>query len=112
MPRFASAQGRKVPPDVPIYKFETGDWRIKYIHDENGSWDGVHAALYIRCPESETIRLPLSTDPDEDPRRGLDGTYWHWDGDSDRPTIKPSIGVGGGSRWHGWLTRGDLEAAE
>ena len=40
-------------------------------------------------------------------------TSWEWDGDKDKPTLKPSLGVGkkpdGTYTFHGWLTAGILE---
>ena len=33
---------------------------------------------------------------------------WHWDGNKEAPTLKPSISAPG--QWHGYLTAGRLES--
>lgn len=113
--RYNSKDGRKVPIGTDIWKYEEGDWTIRpVIGDDN------HAVMYVRCPGSDVIRLPLSLDPNDNPRRGLEGLYWHWDGDWDKPTLNPSIGVGSSmvkhvlchNNWHGFMRNGRLEACE
>ena len=39
---------------------------------------------------------------------------WQWDGNSDKPTLSPSIACGqdGERDWHGYMTVGRLEACE
>ena len=33
---------------------------------------------------------------------------WNWDGDTQRPTLTPSIQKTFGCRWHGFLTKGEF----
>ena len=49
-----------------------------------------------------------------DPERVPPEPWWEWDGDEDRPTLTPSIGCGPSEErdWHGYMTRGRLEACE
>lgn len=34
---------------------------------------------------------------------------WEWDGNREKPTLKPSVLQVGGCRWHGWLRAGVWE---
>ena len=37
------------------------------------------------------------------------GPFWSWNGDEDKPTLKPSIfNTGMKCRWHGYLTDGEF----
>lgn len=57
------------------------------------------------------IWLPGDSGPDAIMvRRGDPGgsRVWGWDGNEERPTVKPSILAPG--RWHGWLKNGRLES--
>ena len=56
----------------------------------------------------------VTTDPAKQDKSGTSGTYWWWNGDRDRPTLRPSIGVPATPpyRWHGFLVDGVWEACE
>lgn len=119
--KFSSLDARRVADDFPISDYQEGDYSIRPKLKSWGDepvFDDNHWVMYVRCPGCrEVIRCDLSQDPQEDPRRGYEGTYWYWNGDYDKPTLKPSIGVThhedkGRWRWHGFLTNGRLEACE
>lgn len=62
--------------------------------------------LYIWLPDGVTSLL-VSTDPSV--KKAPDGaTIWHWDGNKDAPTLKPSILNPSEGGWHGFLTAGEL----
>jgi hypothetical protein len=35
---------------------------------------------------------------------------WEWDGNADKPTLKPSVHLPG--RWHGWFKNGRMESVK
>lgn len=39
------------------------------------------------------------------------GPVWEWDGNKEKPTVKPSIRHMGGCKWHGYLTDGIFQDA-
>ena len=41
--------------------------------------------------------------------KNYSGASWNWDGDEDKPTLSPSLGMGG--QWHGWVRAGELVEA-
>ena len=119
--KFKSIDTRRVDQKTPISDYEEGDYSIRPLIKSWGDevvYDEEHWTMYLRCPDClEVTRCDLSKDPNDDPRHGYLGTYWHWNGDYDKPTLKPSIGVdsqdkGQNWRWHGFLTNGRLEACE
>ncbi|WP_295205873.1 DUF6527 family protein [uncultured Brevundimonas sp.] len=38
------------------------------------------------------------------------GPRWDWNGDRERPTVRPSVQFVGGCKWHGFLTNGEWRA--
>lgn len=54
--------------------------------------------LNFICPCGCGAVLGVSFDPGR----------WTWDGNRDRPTVKPSIRHMDGCRWHGFLTAGEF----
>lgn len=56
--------------------------------------------LFIHLPDGVGWRL-LTVEGD---------AGWTWNGDYDRPTLRPSIAAldASGAQWHGWLTEGEL----
>ena len=104
--KFRSIDAKRVSEETKIWAYNEGEYSIEIL-DEN------HAKMFVRCPGAMTILLWLSTIPGEDPRRGFEGKYWHWNGDLDKPTLTPSIGVGPKfEQWHGFMKNGRLEACE
>ena len=65
--------------------------------------------LSFICPKGRHCGVAVATDPKREPRPfGLpQGKVWEWDGNSDKPTVKPSINCGG-CGWHGFITAGVL----
>lgn len=39
-------------------------------------------------------------------RKNSSGALWTWDGNEDKPTLRPSLGIPG--YWHGWISAGRL----
>ena len=58
--------------------------------------------LFLVEPMGERAFLAIRPEVQEN------GHSWEWDGDLDRPTLKPSINA---EVWHGWLRQGILTEA-
>lgn len=57
---------------------------IRIVQRADGPW------LLMPCPNKAWCEVPLTTGPAcDDPVRGR---LWHWDGNSEAPSISPSIG--------------------
>ena len=88
-------------------------WTETYQQPELG-----YTHLYLGVPlpanaDSFLFQMRLLRVYREGTAKPKDVTSWEWDGDEDKPTLKPSIGVGkkpdGTYTFHGWLTAGILE---
>lgn len=85
------------PIDVPRGTFDI----------ELGAPAGYDATAHIIfvCPSGK--RCSLLIGPEHVGRSALDRIpVWHWDGDVERPTLKPSINCVGGCGAHFWITDG------
>ena len=104
-----------IPDDEPPFVFSSTDRRIRarsrcimichapYVYDDGGGeqrWDGSYTflPLYRRG----------------EPKCDGEGPSWQWDGDEERPTLTPSIGLGPWATdpargWHGYLRAGRWE---
>lgn len=73
--------------------------------------DSVHALVVY---EGDLIDDQPPEPPPEVRAAVGDRPLWWWDGNEDRPTLKPSIACGPPEErdWHGYLTAGRLEACE
>lgn len=64
------------------------------------------AVLLVVCPCGcgNVASLPV--------KPGYGGAYWVWDGNVEKPTLRPSIfrSAGCPARWHGFLTAGVFES--
>ena len=89
------------PDDVPIGTFDIVQ------HGLEGK-DGVTAHIMFVCPKSQRCGVFLGpafvrrSNPD-------DLCIWQWDGNVEKPTIKPSINCVGGCGWHGHITNGGMQ---
>lgn len=54
------------------------------VFKDDGPW------LQMSCPKKTYCEVPVTKGPPID--GGPRGREWHWDGNVDAPTIKPSIG--------------------
>lgn len=91
---------------IPMTKLETEDLRAPlgsywFRLGENGQlYIGImipsHTGFIVEGRRS--VLLPIN--------RNGDGHNWKWDGDENRPTLSPSIGVQG--EWHGHVIDGRL----
>lgn len=70
--------------------------------------DVPHAGLMFNCPcgcgrQGDLGFRPVCSNP-----------AWDWNGNFDRPTLKPSVRIlnpDGTEHWHGWLTAGTWVSA-
>lgn len=80
--------------------------------------DTEHPILWYVPPEGTVypVHAPVTIHKNEQSKSGTSGTYWWWNGDLDKPTLKPSIGIyahdGKRYSWHGFLTDGVFAACE
>ena len=65
-----------------------------YFADRDG-----HEGIMIILPDEGWHHIPIQKGP------APDGKVWGWDGNTDKPTLTPSIRS---SNWHGYLTNGRL----
>ena len=68
--------------------------------------DGVHGHYcYFTCPRKKGLCgvpiKPLSNPPHNN--------GWNWDGNTDAPTLTPSVNCVGGCGWHGYIRAGKIE---
>jgi Family of unknown function (DUF6527) len=93
---------------VTATKFEKAQWQYEGLPAGSfclpePSADGEHVLryLYVICPCGcgMFMHLPIRTGPK------VDGA-WQWDGNTEQPTLRPSIRDLGGCRFHGHLTSG------
>ena len=116
--------------DDVLFDEEKDEWRLK--PGEFCWWNGhvtpdgirvfgqpdepTHAALWYVPPEGSAhpYHAHVTTIKSEQDRRGNNGKYWWWNGDKERPTLKPSIGIPAEPpyTWHGYLTSGVWAACE
>ena len=78
--------------------------------------DGIiHATMAYRPPGVDwCYTAPLTTNESEADKHGTQGTYWHWNGEYQKPTCHPSFGVPANPpyKWHGYLRKGRWVAAK
>lgn len=86
-------QGKDVAGDL-----DPGDFYFRV--DERGQ-HMFHTCL----PNGTGLAIPLR--PLVDPQIN-GGHSWEWDGNSDKPTLSPSINAQG--IWHGWVRAGRMES--
>lgn len=70
--------------------------------------EGV-TAIEFRCPNGKNrqCQIPITLGPKVDtPVR-----MWHWDGNTEAPTITPSIGCDHRCGWHGNIINGETHNA-
>lgn len=85
-------------PEVACHEVAPGDW----VFDRRK--DAVRkefVTIWFGCPcgECGAIGLPVTTG-NKEPQA------WLWDGDEEKPTLKPSIRRMEKCLWHGFLTDG------
>ncbi len=63
-------------------------------------------SIIFMCPcGCEMIRSIRVREPIKEHGPGI----WGWNGDCEKPTVKPSIQIVGECNWHGWLTDGQFQ---
>lgn len=108
---FPSCEAFWVPSMTPISEMKPGEF--KFYHDDRGYPLGV----IVKPPGVLwPIRCPVTRDKAKADKAGNSGTFWHWNGSKEKPTLHPSIGVRAerlsngrsGYEWHGYLTDGEF----
>lgn len=87
-------------PELP------GDF-LYYISDVSERDDAIGGMIF-KCPcgcNHDSLICFV-----KDPRRPKD-PFWTWNGNIDRPTVRPSIKRANGCEWHGFLTNGIFQEA-
>jgi hypothetical protein len=70
--------------------------------------DGIaYRVLWFRDPRGSVGCIPVEPLPPGELER-WGGHSWTWDGNEDRPTLRPSLLRRGG--WHGYVTAGRMQA--
>ena len=109
--KFKSMDARQRKQPISTSRLEEGDFVIWAEQPEKRT-----AILTYRAPGVDRpFSASVTTDPTMQDKNGWEGTYWYWNGSQDKPTLKPSLGVGGPGQpyeWHGFLTDGRFEACE
>jgi hypothetical protein len=83
---------------------ENAEWLRPGLEPGTAAWssgtDGQIAVLRFVCPCGcgSVGTVPVKS--------GY-GTHWTWDGNTELPTLTPSILRMSGCRWHGYLTKGE-----
>ena len=96
------------PSDVPIGTFEITQNGVQ------GYPDATAHILFV-CPNAKRCAILLGPKLVPRPSEGK-LCIWEWDGNLDRPTIRPSINCiaekdgkpTGGCGWHGFITNGEI----
>ena len=72
--------------------------------------DAEHPTLWYRPPGApgSPYQAPVTIHKSEQDKVGKTGTFWHWNGNREKPTLAPSIGVPENPpyHWHGHLRDG------
>ena len=110
--KFRSMDGRRVPDLTLTHLHEEGDFSFLRYDTEDLL---LATGLVYRPPGMDMMYTAwLTTDPAKQDKVGDSGTYWWWNGDEEKPTLRPSIGVPANPpyQWHGYLRDGRWEACE
>lgn len=73
---------------------------IAYYVNADKELAGLRFGCPCGCGQTGGVRFLL---PNDRARRG-----WRWNGDKEKPTLKPSIRLTTGCGWHGYLTDGEF----
>jgi hypothetical protein len=101
-------------PNTTGHQLTSGKFDI--VETTVGGYPGATARLIFVCPFGKTCGLLLAPQPI--PRSSEDRLFvWGWDGNSERPTLTPSINCiaekdgkpTGGCGWHGFITDGVMK---
>ena len=108
--------GRRRDVGVPSHELEPGDfvW-VDALNRDGDRHPCVEPYLVYRTPDHDMIYTAfVTTDQAKQDKSGTSGRYWWWNGDRDKPTLTPSIGVPAVPpyKWHGFLENGIWKACE
>ena len=104
--RFKTMPGRRRDVGVKPDEFQEGDF--VWVQGQLS-----HPYLVYRPPGVDMVYTAfVTTDQAKADKSGSSGRYWWWNGNRDRPTLKPSIGVPAEPPylWHGFLVDGVWKA--
>ena len=113
--RFRTMPGRRRDIGVKAHELEPGDFVWVDVTNPDDTHPLGEPYLLYRPPDHDMLYTAfVTTDPERTDKSGTSGTYWWWNGDRDKPTLSPSIGVPATPpyRWHGFLKDGIWKACE
>lgn len=87
----------RVDDDEAVYDGPPGAFFIERFGEGNR-----HARMWHKLPDGNVGAIYLRPVP---PTMAAHPS-WEWDGNEDKPTLKPSVHLPG--RWHGWFTAGRM----
>lgn len=78
-----------------------------FIIEQDETPHGYRAVLYYVCPGQQNCALRISTEGTQDRNKEFGGAppVWGWDGNTEQPTLNPSINCHH-CGWHGWIQKG------
>lgn len=86
-----------------------GDFTFQTLGYKSTTDQAIINRLNFACPNTGlpcgAILIGLKEKPSAKPS-------WRWDGNLDRPTLKPSINCVGGCGWHGFVIEGNFVDGE
>ena len=90
---------------APLVSQETLKERIAAAR-EPGKWCLIEDRLiYATLPSGEMVSLPVRVSKERGGRDADGYSWWAWDGDRERPSLRASI-LGRKTSWHGYLDKG------
>ena len=107
--------GRRRDVGVKAHELEPGDFAWVDAPRPDDTHPCGEPYLVYRTPDHDMIYTAfVTTDQAKQDKSGTSGTYWWWNGDRDKPTLTPSIGVPAVPpyKWHGFLENGVWKACE
>ena len=113
--RFITMPGRRRDVGVKTHELDPGDF--VWVVTATPTYEHPLGEPYLvyRTPDHDMIYTAyVTTDKAKQDKSGTSGTYWWWNGDRDKPTLTPSIGVPATPpyKWHGFLENGIWKACE
>ena len=112
---FQTMPGRRRDVGVQTHELKAGDF-VWVEAMQRGDEHPCGDPYLVSIPPGDDMAYTafVTTDPEKQDKVGTSGTYWWWNGDRDKPTLRPSIGCPATPpyRWHGYLEDGVWRACE
>jgi oligoribonuclease NrnB/cAMP/cGMP phosphodiesterase (DHH superfamily) len=95
-----NAKGHHIENNEEFYNTcKPGDWT--FIVNEDNAYTHIVVYLPLDDPMQAIAALPIVEMVDNH-------AMWRWDGNTESPTLTPSILHHSKPEWHGWMTEGEL----